>query len=93
MTDGQSPITYERALVTAAILELELVGQATSLDPESDNKELLAQTSLAVTSMEALIATLFEQKPEQVHEDIAQLDPQIIKKAMQNLAMMHARNS
>lgn len=93
MTESKATSTYDRALVIAAVLEIELVGQASSLDPESENRELMAQTSLAITTMEAFIATLFEISIEQVHEDIAQLDPQTVKQMMQNLAIMHAKRN
>lgn len=82
-------IPYNDALVATAMLQLELVGQANNLDPNNSNEELMARTALAVNATEALVAMLFERSAEQVHEDIAQLDPAIIQKAIQNLAIAH----
>jgi len=86
----QKLVSYQHALASVAVLEVEAVGQARSVDPDAADGELMAKTAVMIDAMETTVAALFGETREQVREDMGQLDPQIVQNAMRKLAMLHA---
>lgn len=83
-------VSYQHALASVAVLEIEVVGQARSADPNNEDPDLMTKTATMIDAMETTVAALFGETREQVHEDMGQLDPAIVQNAMQKLAMLHA---
>ena len=93
MSEATRSITYQEAIQQVAIAELELLGQAKSLDPKGINRALKDKTALMVDAMETTVALLFSSTRDEVHEDIGSLDQATIQNAMQKMAMYHAEQS
>ena len=87
---NDAAITFAEAIRQVAIAELELLGQAKSLDPKGINQALKDKTALMVDAMETTVAVLFDTTREDVHEHIGQLDPSAMQNAVQKMALYHA---
>lgn len=83
-------VSYQHALASVAVLEIEVTSQARSIDPDNADSDLMANTAMMIDVMETTVAALFGETREQVREDMGQLDPQIIQNAMNKLVMLHA---
>ena len=85
-------ITFSEAVRQVAIAELELLGQAQSLDPKGINQALKDKSALMVDSMETTVAVLFNTTRDEVHESIGHLDPAVVRSAMEKMALYHAEH-
>ena len=90
MPEAGATITFDEAVQQVAIAELELIGQAKSLDPKGINQALKDKTALMVDAMETTVAVLFSTTREEVHESIGQLDPTAMHNAVEKMALYHA---
>ena len=90
MAERTESITFLEAIQQVAVAELELIGQAKSLDPKGINQALKDKTALMVDAMETTVAVLFNTTREEVHEHIGQLDPSAMQNAVQKMALYHA---
>ncbi len=83
-------ISYQEALASVAVLEIEVVSQARSIDANNEDSALMEKTATMIDAMETTVGALFGETRDRVHEDVGQLDPSIVQNAMQKLAMLHA---